>query len=187
MYAITTMLKSNANDKTHMLWEWLNCECNLNGVQIVPFPHFSWLGCENLDIEETKNILTNFAGSTPPFFVKTTGLGVFTGSHPVLYLPVIKIRELLDAHESLWKMVYPYLEKTNIYYSPEQWMPHVTLAFRDLSGELVGCTAESLTSTQLELEISVDHIELDYYEGENLGSVMRFPFANGRGLIRAGI
>lgn len=180
------MLKSSANDQTHGLWEWLNCECNLKGIQIVPYPHFSWLGCENLNIEEAKQVITEFARSITPFIVKTTGIGVFTGSHPVLYLPVIKTRELLNAHDSLWNLIYPHLEKANIYYSPEQWMPHVTLAFRDLSGELVGCAAESLTSTRLELEINVDHLELDYYEGENLGSVMRFPFADGGEFLKVG-
>ncbi len=179
MYAITTMLEASADEKTRSLWRFLECDCHLAGIQLAPWPHFSWLGTQNANEELVKQVLERLATSLQPFDVQTTGMGVFTGEAPVLYLPVVKNRQLLETHERVWEAIYPFLNDANLYYSPQRWIPHVTLAFRDLEAHRLACAVEGLIAVPLEFSITVNHFEFAFYAGGNLERAARFWFGGG--------
>lgn len=176
MYAITTMLDASADEKTRSLWRFLECDCHLEGIRLTPWPHFSWLGAQEADDAGVKQQLTNLAALFEPFTVQTVGFGVFTGAAPVLYLPIVKNRMLLEMHEMVWNSTLPHLKDVNFYYEPKGWVPHVTLAFRDLEARRLACAVEELISMPLEFLITVNHFEFAFYNGEALMGVERYWF-----------
>lgn len=177
MYAITTMLKPSIIEQLHSPWQLLGLECLTSGITLAPFPHFSWLGCGDARIDSALDVLEKLAITSKEFTVRTSGFGVFTGTKPVLYLPIIKDQNLLSVHRELWHALAQIVEKPNIYYSPENWIPHITLVLDNLDDELLGCAVRPLVSVNIDLEINVDHFELDYFDGENLGAIKRYPFS----------
>jgi hypothetical protein len=177
MYAITTTLDASADEKTRSLWRFLECDCHLEGIRLTPWPHFSWLGAQEAVNEvDIRQQLRQLATSFEPFTVQTVGFGVFTGTAPVLYLPIIKNRRLLEVHEIVWNAVLPFLKGENLYYAPHGWMPHVTLAFRDLEAHRLACAVEQLIAMPLEFVITVNHFEFAFYDGESLIGVERYWF-----------
>lgn len=173
MYALTTMLSDSVNDLTKQLWKTLQCDCELLGIQIVPSPHFSWLGCEEINMPEFKNALRNISLKMREFSVSTTGLGLFTGNEPVVFIPIVKTRTLIDAHELIWNTLIPFCVNPNNYYAPDHWVPHITLAMHDINPKSAGCAIEKLLPIDFNFTINVNHLELAYAIDNQLGSIER--------------
>lgn len=180
VFAIASLLNPAADKTTHELWQWLEWDCGLKGIRLTPTPHFSWLGAEGYDHPRVPIILERFAAEMRPFRVKTAGLGVFTGPNPVLFLPLVKTREMLDIHEQLWRLITPYANQPNPYYDPHQWIPHITLANRDVTPENLACAVNGLLYQSIEFEILVDHLVLIYLIDREVGMVSRFDFKRSR-------
>jgi 2'-5' RNA ligase len=111
-----------------------------------------------------------------PFVVLTAGIGVFTGPMPVLYLALVKTRMMIDIHEMLWREMAPLSNLVNEYYSPPRWVPHITLAIRDITPLNLACAMEGLLSYPFEMEIFVDNLALIYQVGDYDGVKVKYNF-----------
>lgn len=175
MYAIVCPFDPSAEMTTRQIWQYLAQDCGLNGIQWTPLPHFSWLGAEEMDCDRVCAALDDFTRNEAPFNIRTAGLGLFTGPKPVLYLTVAKSRLLLEIHERLSLCVDSFIVNPNRYYAPVQWVPHITLAYRDLNAENLGCAVKNLISYPLEVDIHIQSIALVYSNGEDHGVIKSFP------------
>jgi 2'-5' RNA ligase len=110
------------------------------------------------------------------FLIRTAGLGLFTGPVPVLYLALVKTDILMDLHRTLWESVGPLATDLNRLYSPDLWMPHITIAYQDLNGDNLACAMKNLVFTPVNLEIQVDQLALLYQNDEGTGVKSSFPF-----------
>ena len=176
MYAIATLLDPNSDAQTRDFWQLLEKDCGLAGIKTAPLPHFSWQGADNYPVSEVEQILIKTTGQLAPFIVRTAGLGLFTGVVPVLYLALVKTEVLMKVHRSLWEMVGPLATGLNYRYSPDLWMPHITIAYQDLDAEKLACAVKNLIFRPLELEIHVDQLALLYQIDEETGVRSKYPF-----------
>ena len=75
-----------------------------------------------------------------PMELRTSGLGIFPGAQPFIYLTVVPAAALLELHAAAWKQLAG-ATGANAIYSPGSWVPHVTIAPQDLGevplGELL--------------------------------------------------
>ena len=169
MYAIATLLDPNSDFKTRDFWQLLETDCGLAGIKTAPSPHFSWQGAENYQVGDVERILKETAGQLAPFMLQTAGLGLFTGPVPVLYLALVKTEGLLKVHRFLWELIGPLATGLNRHYSPDLWMPHITIAYQDLNAENLTCAVRNMLFRPVELDIQVDLLALLFQDNDDTG------------------
>jgi hypothetical protein len=159
-HGVVSLLDPIHTEKVEVIWKQLEDRCGFSGVKITPYPHFSWQIADEYDFSALEMTLKDLSGNFQPFKVHTTGIGFFTGDHPVVYLPVIRTAQLMDLHEQIWNRIHPYSREPSQLYAPEHWVPHITLVFGDLTQSTIGCLLEVLARMHLDWEILIDHLAL---------------------------
>jgi 2'-5' RNA ligase len=160
MHGIVSLLDPIYNQHVEELWHKLEVDCGLKGIQVTPIPHFSWHVAQDYNQALLKPALEEIAKISQPFVVRTTGVGLFTGDNPVIFIPLVKDSNLLRMHEQLWERIKSAAVGPNPHYSPELWMPHITLSHGDLDGDRFLCAMEKLVIDPYKWEIKVDNIAL---------------------------
>jgi 2'-5' RNA ligase len=176
MFAIATLLDPNADTQTREFWQLLEKDCGLAGINTTPLPHFSWQGADDYQVDEVEQVLRQTTGQLAPFKARTAGLGLFTGLVPVLYLALVKTETLMDVHRLLWEGIGPLATGLNRHYSPDLWMPHITIAYQDLNADNLACAVKNLIFKPIDLEIQVDQLALLYQLDKDTGVKSHFPF-----------
>jgi 2'-5' RNA ligase len=177
MYAIVSLLDDRHYPRLKELWRELEYDCSLTGITITPIPHFSWHIAAEYDFKRLEERLAEIAASAEPFRVHTGGLGLFTGESPVVYIPVVKDMILTRFHKRLWEGVHPTAIGATSHYSPDVWVPHITLAHGDVKPGKLGCAMEKLAFRSYDWQIRVDHLALVYQFSGQVGKIQsKFPF-----------
>ena len=107
MHGVVSLLDQDHYKKVETLWAELACTFGLRKTLAVPYPHFSYQVAGDYDLSRLEPILADLAQQQSPFLVKTTGLGVFSGPRPVLYIPVVRSLELSQIHQRVWQAITP--------------------------------------------------------------------------------
>ncbi|HEX9115563.1 MAG TPA: 2'-5' RNA ligase family protein, partial [Anaerolineae bacterium] len=102
MDGIVSLLDNQHRDRVQALWAELEREFGLRGVFATRFPHFSYHVAEVYHNDRLAPILARFAPSHAPLLARTTGLGIFTGAQPVVFIPVVRTPNLTRLHQELW-------------------------------------------------------------------------------------
>jgi 2'-5' RNA ligase len=138
--------------------------------------HISWHIAEQYDSSSVKQILEKTVAKYRPFEVISSGIGVFTGEKPVLYLPVVKTLRMTQLHNDLWDELDPIALGSSPLYSPRLWMPHITLVYEESDPELVYRAARQLMSDPLKMEWIIDNFALIYRSEQAHGLLYSVPF-----------
>jgi 2'-5' RNA ligase len=177
MDGIVTLLQPEQEELVQDIWRELREECGLGGIEIGPIPHFSWIVAERFHLSRAGGLLEIFARNTAAFTVRTVGLGLFVRPDPVIYLPLVKNKDLLEFHAALWADIYPLGSGVNLHYDPESWMPHITLALWDLTPDSVQCALSRIMTRDVSLEILVDNLAVICQEEGQIGAMRsRYSF-----------
>lgn len=161
-------------DETHFalveeLWKNLKTDCGLQGIYVTPLPHFSWQVAESYQWDALEIILHEIASAAQTIQIKTNSLALFTAESPVVYIPVVRTKELSEIHELIWEKLTPISMNSNLYYGPSHWTPHITLAYRDVDMENLSCLMEKLAFHPIYWEIEIDNLTLiDDPEGASI-------------------
>ena len=171
MHAIISKLDSETSAAVKRLWEILFEECGLSAIYSLPTPHVTWFAAEAMDIEKTVPILSQIASNTDDFQVHTFGLGIFTGVQPILYLPMVKTLEMIHLHDLFWDQMVPFSQEPKKYYSPRLWVPHITIALRDLTHQKLSCAIEAIGREPIELFININNLIIAETTDDNIGKL----------------
>ena len=171
MHGLVSLLPQPHYSLIEKLWQELESQFGLQGVYVTPFPHFSWQIAQEYDFDRLEQILVPIAARFQPLTVRTTGIGLFTGIRPVIFIPVVKEPALLHLHQEIWEASQPAAQGLSPYYSPPQWIPHITLALEDISAENIGPVMQSLAFRSFNWEMTVDNIALGYQPEGEVGAV----------------
>lgn len=169
MQAIATLLNPSAHQKTLEPWQALEKTCGLSGIKIPNDPHLSWFVAEKFDESAVKQEFSLLARELEAYEIYTSGIGLFTGERPILYIPVVKTKLLLDVHEKIWNSLSRYGENLSDVYRPENWIPHVTITSDDSSLIDLGCILSALMHLDLKMTIPVNNLALIYSEESSAG------------------
>src|SRR6516162_5218738 len=165
MDGIISLLDNDHYQLIEELWAELKREFSVDGVYITPYPHFSYHIAENYDVDKTKPVLERIIANITKFYVRTGGLAIFTGASPVLYIPVVRSLELTQLHQELWEQISPASSGVQQYYHPDQWMPHITIGFADISKENLSQIIPFLAERDFNWDITVGNLALIYDTG----------------------
>jgi hypothetical protein len=127
MHAAIALFDPTGAGWVERLWENLEKNFGLTGYQWTPVVHFSWDVFFDLDEDLVGACLARRAEGMAPFEVKVSGLGVFPGANPTIYLNVVKDAHLLQLHGSLHEELSPGVIRRSPLYAPNAWVPHVSL------------------------------------------------------------
>jgi 2'-5' RNA ligase len=168
---LVSLLPSPYYEQVEILWQELNEQHGLQGIRVTPYPHFSWQIAGDYDIEALERAMRQIADECPPFQVRTAGLALFTGHRPVLYIPVVKDPNLMALHTRIWEAGLQAGQQASPYYSPAAWMPHISLAYEDVTPENIGALVEKLAFRSFAWEMTVDNIALIYEPNGEIGAL----------------
>lgn len=177
MIAIASLLDTRSNRQIHEIWDWLEIQCGLAGIRTTPLPHFSWQSAENYDLEAGNPALERLAKEMKPFRAKTSGLGIFTGDEPILFILLVKTERLMLTHRRIWEVMEPFAQELNPLYAPDEWIPHITLAYQGVSPENLSCAIKDLAFSSLGMELVVDHLAVLFQSNGSDGVIEQYPFS----------
>ena len=160
MIAIASLLDKKTSDRVSELTENLERKFGLNGVKMTPYPHLTLLTAEVADMEELKQYLEQTCMETNSFTVRTTGLGIFPGGNPVIYIPVLRTPPLNQLHARLHRDISEMSTEMGVYYNQNMWLPHITLALGDTTPEVLGPVLAYLCQYNFNWEITLDNLTI---------------------------
>jgi 2'-5' RNA ligase len=176
MHGIVALLDDEHTAKVEALWKDLRKNCGLSGILIARFPHFSWHVAEDYEFEPFEEKLAQITHQIAPFTVHTAGLGVFSGENPVVYIQIVKDPQLLHLHQNIWEETQGFGTGVSQYYAPERWIPHITLASRDVTKDNLPHIVSLLWGRLIDWEIQIDCFALGYQHADSPGKITKtFP------------
>ncbi|QMU28532.1 2'-5' RNA ligase family protein [Adhaeribacter radiodurans] len=137
MVAVVSLLDAEHSKIVNGIIDDLERIFGLRGVKITADPHITWLICEVEKLAQLKTYLSEAAGQTNSVRVKTTGLGIFPGEHPVVFVPVIRADGFNQVHAELYRGIRTFSRNTINFYDPDNWVPHISLALRDTTPKIL--------------------------------------------------
>ncbi len=178
MHGLVSLLPEPFYQRVEGIWQSLESEVGLSGIRVTPYPHFSWQIAEDYDLERLKPILGQIASRTKPFAVHTTGIGLFTGPKPVIYISLVKTLELMRFHSLVWESVLETSAGASPHYRPGGWMPHISVAYGDVTPENIGEVMKKLAFQTFVWEMQVDNFAFIYEPQGAIGQLrFKIPFA----------
>jgi len=176
MLAITSLLTSPSADFINGLIKSLETEFGLNDVQATPDPHLTYQIAEPADLTVLKDALRRIAATTKTFTAHATGLGMFPGDSPVIYIPVLRSDALNDLHHRVLDVAGPLCSRTDKFSQPDLWLPHISLALHDTTPELLGPVLRFLNTKTYNLALEITNLTLLRPEGERFVREEEFLF-----------
>ncbi|MCA1557515.1 MAG: 2'-5' RNA ligase family protein, partial [Acidobacteria bacterium] len=153
----------------------------IRGVYQTPFPHISYHVSGEYDVDRVKMVMKVFAQHTAPFRVRCCGLGVFTGPEPVLYIPIVRSPQIAEFQHELWHQLTKSSGKVEFAYRPARWVPHITLAERDLTQRALGAIVRRFCTMELNQQVTVNNLALIYELSGKERVIYRVNLTEGEG------
>ena len=178
MHSIVSLLDNEHYQLVEDLWAELEREFSVQGVYITPYLHFSYQVAQHYNVDELEFILKRITSNITTFQVRTSGLGIFTGAHPVLYIPVVRSSELTELHQELWEVIPTADSSVQEYDHPDRWMPHITIGFGDINKDNLSRIIPWLAERAFNWEITINNLALIYDTGTKQELKARFDISN---------
>lgn len=176
MHSVAALFREADAAWVEKTWADLRERFGLEGVARTPVPHLSFDVFAGYDGEALGAVVKSHARRLEPFRVRVSGLGVFPGANPAVYLAVTPTDELLACHQALHGDLGSALQMRSPLYAPGAWVPHVTLVHHDPDLPLLQAALGYLMTQDLPSELEVDA----------LGWIEQRPGEIGRLQARAG-
>lgn len=181
--AIVTTLQPPYSDEVQTLWQKFFQDCQVQFVLAKdPIPHFTWQAAESYEEQALDQVIREIARETRPFSVRTSGLGMFTGSMLVVYIAMVKTDALIDLQYRVWEKTQRCAHNVNHNYQPEVWIPHITLAYDPLNYIALECVMKEIAGRRFEWEIPVEQLGVIYAgKGSEFRRGRHYPLGGGPG------
>ena len=165
MLAITSLLSPPHVAHINLIIKRLEEKFGLDDVQATLDPHLTYQLAGVKKLSSLKKVLAEVAATTPPFPAFTTGLGVFPGARPVIYIPVLRSDALNALHHRILAATAPLCLRTDRFSTPDCWLPHISLALHDTTPDLLGPVLRYLNKETYNMHIVIDNIAILRQEG----------------------
>jgi len=115
------------------MWRLFEEEYNSRAMQSFPHPHMSFQAGISEDLQAIDLDLQKLTSQISPFPVAIGGIDIFEKPERVIFLSVTKTKELQKIHKKIDHLLQEHCSRTFRFYSPPDWLPHITLAQGDLT------------------------------------------------------
>ena len=166
MLAITSLLSQPHVQRINAVIKKLEEKFGLDDVQATLDPHLTYQLAGVRKLSSLKKALAKVAAASEPFPAYTTGLGVFPGERPVIYIPVLRSDALNALHHRIQEATAPLCLRTDKFSGPDCWLPHISLALHDTTPDLLGPVLAYLNQETYNLKLTIDNIAILRQDGE---------------------
>lgn len=168
MLAITSLLNPRTARRIRGIIKDLETKFGLADVQATPAPHLTYMlaNVSARQLADLRVALRVVAQSTPPFPAYTTGLGVFPGDNPVIYVPVLRSNDLNTLHQRVLDVTTPLCRGTDRFNTPARWLPHLSLALHDTTPDLLGPVLRHLNHATYNLRLNINNLAIMQQQGD---------------------
>ena len=177
MFAVVSWLEGSDAAGVESLWSELRSRFGLFGVYGTPIPHFAYHVSGNLQHDKACAAIERVTQELPVFTVRTSGLGIFTGPTPVLYIGIVRPAVLTELHARIWSSVEAFSPDPLDYYRADSWVPHITLAYPDLTKETLLLALDELGDRTFAWTLTVSNVSVVESDGHKIISNHRFPLS----------
>ena len=165
MLAITSLLSPPHVLRINAVIKKLEEKFGIDDVQATLDPHLTYQLAGVKKLTSLKKALAKVAAATAPFLAFTTGLGVFPGEKPVIYIPVLRSNALNALHQRILTATAPLCLRTDKFSTPDCWLPHISLALHDTTADLLGPVLSYLNQETYNLKIIIDNLAVLRQDG----------------------
>ena len=159
MHGVVSLLDEHSTKAVQDLWVELANDFGVRQLaERIPYPHVSYHVAQQYDEQELIKHIEDLARQATPFQIRTTGLALFTGTHLVLYVSIVRPLELSQFHQNIWQTITPVGSGLSPYCQPTSWVPHITLAEHDINPENLARIFAHLSSNPLCWDILIDNL-----------------------------
>ncbi len=162
MHSVTSLLDNKHYQLVEDLWAELARKFAVSEFNSASYPHITYQVAGRYNVKSIETVLQRFAASNASIKIRTSGLGIFTGPNPVLYLRVVRSPELTQFHEALWQEISRTGSDFWDYYHPANWVPHITIGMSEMHKDNLSQIVPFLAERDFNWEITVDNIMLSY-------------------------
>ncbi len=159
MPGVVSLVDGAAGELVYGLWDRLTRELGIAAAPPGAIPHVTYHVAEGYG-EAAVSVMDSLATRFAPFEVGVTGLGLFSGRPPVLYLAVVRSRPLAALQEAAYQALTPICAGTGEYWASDRWAPHITLAMEGLTPELVTHAMAFLADMDLAAQVRINNLAL---------------------------
>jgi 2'-5' RNA ligase len=167
--AVVSLLDEAHDAQVRRVWAELERHFGLQGIYGAPYPHFSYHSAQDYPDDAVEALLQQVSRVTLPFTVRTSGLGVFSGPKPIVYVPIVRNPALEACHKALYATLSTLAIKENTHYHPDTWLPHITLAYGDLDARVLPEVMRFLGERNFDWQVRVQNLALVYTRGQEQG------------------
>jgi len=178
MLAITSLLSPPAAARINRIIKSLETEFGLDDVQATPDPHITYQLAGVGKRTALIDVLARVARQTQPFSAFTTGLGIFPGPNPVIYIPVLRSEPLNALHRRIHEATAPLCLRTDKFSGADCWLPHISLALHDTTPDLLGEVLRYLNEQTFNLKFQVDNLAILEQKGDFFLRQEEFAFGS---------
>lgn len=175
MQATVSLLDARHSKIVEDLWAELNDRFGVRGVYVTPLPHMSYHVAESYDLHALKPALAAIAAETVPIRIHTSGLGVFTGERPILYVPVVRSPELTELHRRIFGVASAAAIEPSPHYTSDHWSPHITLGYGDLEPQRLAQVLEAFGGRDFTWDVTLDNLSVIDEKGGHQALKLQLP------------
>ncbi|HWQ14486.1 MAG TPA: 2'-5' RNA ligase family protein [Roseiflexaceae bacterium] len=144
VYAVVSPISGGAQAEALTMWELLERRYGVRAARAAIHPHMTYVVGEGGDPQALAERLDVAASAAAPLTVTIDGLGIFCGPSPVIFLRVIHDAVLAQLYARIVEAVRRAGLALWPHYAPGTWVPHVTLALRDVPPAALPAMLEDL-------------------------------------------
>jgi 2'-5' RNA ligase len=160
VYAVVSHLSGEAQAEALATWELLERRYGVRAARAAVHPHMTYVVGEGDDPQALSGQLAVIAAATPALTVTLDGMGMFSGPPPVIFLRVVHDAALARAYAQIVEAVRRAGLTLWPHYAPDAWVPHVTLALRDVPPPAVPAILSDLGRRRCRFRTPIDDIRL---------------------------
>jgi 2'-5' RNA ligase len=138
--------------------------------------HFSWIVSNGVELDKVNVKLQAMADSKQIVSTVNGGIGIFPGEDPVATLILVRNQKLNQYQSEIWRTCAKYMVNVNPNYSPDSWIPHVTLIHQGIDNDDFCKFLEDTRHKEIRFRIKVDNLAIIYRDGNESGLVSRYDF-----------
>lgn len=163
---VLSILEGNMLDEARRLWKLFETEYASKGVQSFDFPNVTFQGGQCRDVSRLKDELRALARHLQPFEVIIDGLDCFGSQSKVVFFKVRLTDDLRRVHQVVNETLGQHCENLFQDYLPENWIPHVTVAMKDLTDQVFNRAMHNLRGYHPYYQQTISNINLVQAFGE---------------------
>jgi 2'-5' RNA ligase len=139
-------------------------------------PHFSLAVFDDVDTDRLLPLVQQFASCLKPFELQVSAWGIFPTVPAAVYLSVVVTEELLRMHGEFHRRLDAQDLRSNDYYKPGSWIPHITID-QDLDINGLQRCLQRIASTKWEVFGMAQVCEIGVIRFRPVEQISLHPFA----------